>query len=42
MERLGFVRDEASDFDHPSIPEGHELRHHVLYRKPRAMEIAGK
>jgi len=33
MERLGFVRDEASDFDHPSIPERHELRHHVLYRK---------
>jgi RimJ/RimL family protein N-acetyltransferase len=33
MERLGFVRDAASDFDHPSIPEGHELRHHVFYRK---------
>jgi RimJ/RimL family protein N-acetyltransferase len=33
MERLGFVRDAASDFAHPSIPEGHELRHHVLYRK---------
>jgi len=33
MERLGFVRDVTSDFDHPSIPEGHELRHHVLYRK---------
>ena len=33
MERLSFVHDETSDFDHPSIPEGHELRHHVLYRK---------
>jgi len=33
MERLGFVRDAASDFDHPSLPEGHELRRHVLYRK---------
>jgi len=33
MERLGFIRDAASDFEHPSIPEGHELRHHVLYRK---------
>ncbi|PTY02668.1 GNAT family N-acetyltransferase [Opitutaceae bacterium EW11] len=33
MERLGFIRDERSDFDHPLIPVGHELRRHVLYRK---------
>jgi RimJ/RimL family protein N-acetyltransferase len=33
MERLGFIHDTASDFDHPSIPEGHELRNHALYRK---------
>jgi RimJ/RimL family protein N-acetyltransferase len=33
MERLLFVRDPASDFQHPAIPEGHQLRHHVLYRK---------
>jgi ribosomal-protein-alanine N-acetyltransferase len=33
MERLGFARDAASNFDHPSIAEGHELRQHVLYRK---------
>jgi len=33
MERLGFVRDIANDFDHPSIPQGHELRRHVFYRK---------
>ena len=33
MERLGFVHDVASDFDHPSIPQGHELRRHVFYRK---------
>ena len=33
MERLGFVRDATSDFDHPSIPEGHQLRQHVFYRK---------
>lgn len=32
MERLHFVRDEDGDFDHPAIPEGHELRRHVLYR----------
>ena len=33
MERLDFVHDFEGDFDHPSIPEGHEVRRHVLYRK---------
>lgn len=33
MERLGMVHEAAEDFDHPSIPEGHALRRHVLYRK---------
>jgi len=33
MARLGFVHDAARDFEHPAIPEGHELRRHVLYRK---------
>ena len=33
MDRLGFRHDVTSDFEHPSMPEGHELRHHVLYRK---------
>jgi RimJ/RimL family protein N-acetyltransferase len=33
MERLGFTRDLAGDFDHPAVPEGHYLRRHVLYRK---------
>lgn len=32
MERLAFERDAGGDFDHPSIPEGHALRCHVLYR----------
>ena len=32
MEKLGFERDPDGDFDHPSIPEGNPLRHHVLYR----------
>lgn len=32
MERLGMSRDEADDFDHPALPEGHRLRRHVLYR----------
>jgi len=33
MERLGFTRDPADDFDHPRLPEGHPLRRHILYRK---------
>jgi len=32
MHRLGMVRDEAGDFDHPRIEAGHPLRRHVLYR----------
>jgi len=41
MERLGFTRDLAGDFDHPLIPVGHAVRHHVLYRKraPSAPEL---
>ena len=36
MERLGLTRDPADDFDHPNLPEGHPIRHHVLYRLRRA------
>lgn len=32
MERLGMQRDSSDDFEHPSIPVGHELRAHMLYR----------
>jgi RimJ/RimL family protein N-acetyltransferase len=32
MERLGMRRDANEDFDYPSLPEGHPLRPHVLYR----------
>jgi RimJ/RimL family protein N-acetyltransferase len=32
MEKIGMTRDYAGDFDHPSIPEGHPIRRHVLYR----------
>jgi RimJ/RimL family protein N-acetyltransferase len=32
MERLGMRHDPADDFDHPSLPAGHPLRRHVLYR----------
>jgi RimJ/RimL family protein N-acetyltransferase len=35
MERLGMTRDPSDDSDHPSLPEGHPLRRHVLYRKRR-------
>jgi RimJ/RimL family protein N-acetyltransferase len=36
MQRIGMVRDEAGDFDHPRVEEGHRLRRHVLYRINRA------
>jgi RimJ/RimL family protein N-acetyltransferase len=32
MERIGMRHDPAEDFDHPSLPAGHRLRRHVLYR----------
>lgn len=33
MERIGMIRDDGADFDHPILAEGHPLRRHVLYRK---------
>lgn len=35
MERLGMRRDAGGDFEHPSVPEGHPTRAHVLYRLRR-------
>lgn len=35
MQRLGMTRDPAEDFDHPSLPPGHPLQRHVLYRVRR-------
>jgi RimJ/RimL family protein N-acetyltransferase len=32
MQKLGMRHDPADDFDHPSLPDGHRLRRHVLYR----------
>ena len=32
MEKLAMTHDPSDDFDHPLFPEGHPLRHHVLYR----------
>lgn len=41
MERLGMKRVEDGDFDLPSIPMGHRLRHQVLYRLSREAWAAG-
>jgi RimJ/RimL family protein N-acetyltransferase len=41
MERLGFSHDLRDDFMHPSLEEGHPLRHHVLYRKRADSADAG-
>jgi RimJ/RimL family protein N-acetyltransferase len=35
MEKLGMARDQDEDFEHPSLPVGHPLRRHVLYRLTR-------
>ena len=32
MEKIGMMHSPADDFDHPLLPEGHQLRRHVLYR----------
>ncbi|MEZ6073293.1 MAG: GNAT family N-acetyltransferase [Pirellulales bacterium] len=32
MDKLGMTHDPAEDFDHPSLPAGHRLERHVLYR----------
>lgn len=36
MERIGMAHNPADDFDHPSLPAGHPLRRHVLYRITRS------
>jgi len=36
MERIGMRRDEGGDFEHPTLPEGHPQRRHVLYRLERS------
>lgn len=35
MERLGMTHDPSDDFEHPSLPDCHPLRSHVLYRLRR-------
>ncbi len=36
MEKLGMTTDAGEDFDHPRVPAGSPLVHHVLYRLTRA------
>ena len=36
MERLGMTRSPADDFSHPTLPDGHPIRPHVLYRLKRS------
>lgn len=35
MEKLGMSHEAKDDFDHPSLPAGHPLQRHVLYRRRR-------
>jgi RimJ/RimL family protein N-acetyltransferase len=35
MEKLGMSHSPDDDFDHPRLPAGHPLRHHLLYRLKR-------
>jgi RimJ/RimL family protein N-acetyltransferase len=35
MEKIGLIRDQRDDFDHPNISKGSPLRAHVLYREAR-------
>ncbi|MBS0421476.1 MAG: GNAT family N-acetyltransferase [Proteobacteria bacterium] len=36
MQRIGMTHNCADDFDHPSLPAGHRLQRHVLYRMQRS------
>ena len=36
MEAIGMIHSPGEDFDHPSLPDGHRLQRHVLYRLSRA------
>ena len=35
MGRIGMTHSPDDDFEHPLLPDGHPLRHHVLYRLTR-------
>jgi RimJ/RimL family protein N-acetyltransferase len=38
MRKLGMIRDQASDFDHPRVAADSPLRRQVFYRMPRAAD----
>jgi RimJ/RimL family protein N-acetyltransferase len=40
MEKIGMTHDASEDFDHPSLPDGHPLQRHVLYRLRRRETLA--
>jgi RimJ/RimL family protein N-acetyltransferase len=42
MERLGMTRSPEDDFEPPSLPAGHPLRLHILYRLSRAAWLASR
>jgi RimJ/RimL family protein N-acetyltransferase len=42
MEKLGMTHNPADDFDHPSLPESHPLRRHVLYRLLRQEDLPAR
>jgi len=42
MERLGMTHDPSDDFDHPSLPAGHRLSRHVLYRLSRRRALSSR
>ncbi len=42
MQRIGMTHNEADDFDHTRLPDGHRLQRHVLYRISRARWEATK
>lgn len=41
MRRIG-MRDSHADFEHPAVPEGHELRPHCLYKISSAQWSSGE
>lgn len=38
MEKIGLTHEPGDEFDHPNIPVGHPVRHHVIYRTQRPRE----
>ncbi|MGQ0432111.1 MAG: GNAT family N-acetyltransferase [Microthrixaceae bacterium] len=36
MEKIGMTHEPGDEFDHPSLPPGHPLSRHVIYRAQRA------